>query len=182
VVAAAVVFPRGVPKRLASLLDDSKKLDPEQRLLAYNALRNCGAAEIAVGAASVAEIGRINILQASLLAMRRAVARLPNPPDHVLVDGVQLPDIIHPVTCIVGGDAISLSIAAASIIAKVLRDAGMKRLGQRWPGYGWETNAGYGTLFHREALRRLGPTCHHREAFGTVRLILATRMAVERVA
>ena len=173
VLAAAVVFPRGVPRRLARLLDDSKKLDPAQRLVAYAALLASGAAEIGVGAASVDEIARINILHASLLAMRRAVARLPGLPDHALVDGNRPPALPCPVTCVIGGDGESLSIAAASIVAKILRDQGMARLARRCPGYGWEHNAGYGTAHHRDALQRLGPTRHHRVAFGAVRLYLA---------
>jgi ribonuclease HII len=177
VVAAAVIFPLGVPASLIPYLDDSKRLEPADRDLAYQAILAGGAAEIALGAASVGEIERINILQASLLAMRRAVARLPQAPDHVLVDGNRPPDLPYPVHCLVGGDGISLSIAAASIVAKVVRDRGMARLGQRWPGYGWEHNAGYPTAFHRNALRTLGPTRHHRLSFGTVRVLLAAQAA-----
>jgi ribonuclease HII len=168
VVAAAVVFPSGVPRRLASLLDDSKKLTAEQRLAAYLALRASGRAEIGVGAASVAEIDRLNILHATLLAMRRAVARLPLAPDLALVDGNQPPRLACTVRCVIGGDGLSLSIAAASIVAKVLRDRAMTRLAVRFPDYGWDSNAGYGTVFHRAALIRLGPTRHHRPSFGTV--------------
>lgn len=168
VVAAAVVFPTGVPRRLAALLDDSKKLSAEQRLAAYHALRASGRAEIGVGAASVAEIERLNILRAALLAMCRAVARLPAPPGLVLVDGNQPPPLGCPVRCVIGGDGLSLSIAAASIVAKVLRDRAMTRLAVRFPDYGWGTNVGYATGFHVAALRRLGPTPHHRPSFGTV--------------
>jgi ribonuclease HII len=168
VVAAAVVFPSGVPRRLAAMLDDSKKLTAEQRLAAFAALRASGRAEIAVGAASVAEIERLNILHASLLAMCRAVARLQMPPDLALVDGNQPPALTCPVQCVVGGDGRSLSIAAASIVAKVLRDRAMARLAIRFPDYGWGRNVGYATEFHVAALRRLGPTRHHRPSFGTV--------------
>jgi len=168
VVAAAVVFPTGVPRKLAALLDDSKKLTAGQRLAAYLALRESGRAEIAVGAASVAEIDRLNILRAALLAMCRAVARLPAPPDLALVDGNMPPPLSCAVRCVIGGDARCLSIAAASIVAKVLRDRAMTRLAVRFPGYGWETNAGYATDFHRAALQRLGATRHHRPAFGSV--------------
>ena len=173
VVAAAVVFPLGLPASLAALLDDSKKLTAEQRLLAFEALRACGLAEIAVGAASVGEISRINILRASLLAMHRAVSRLPSLPDVALVDGNQKPPLTCPVRCVIGGDGLSLSIAAASIVAKVVRDRAMARLAARFPVYGWETNAGYGTAFHRAAIDRHGPTPHHRPSFGAVRLYLA---------
>ncbi len=168
VVAAAVIFPTGVPRRLAALLDDSKKLTAEQRLAAFKALRASGRAEIGVGAASVSEIHRLNILRSTLLAMARAVARLPAPPDLALVDGNRPPDLACPVRCVIGGDARCLSIAAASIVAKVLRDRAMVRLATRFPGYGWETNVGYATEFHREALQRLGPTRHHRPDFGSV--------------
>jgi ribonuclease HII len=168
VVAAAVVFPTGVPRRLAALLDDSKKLSADQRFTAFQALRISGRAEIGVGAASVAEIERLNILHAAMLAMCRAVARLPSMPDLALVDGNQPPALGCPVRCVVGGDGISLSIAAASIVAKVLRDRAMNRLATRFPDYGWHTNVGYATEFHVAALRRLGPTPHHRPSFGTV--------------
>jgi ribonuclease HII len=173
VLAAAVVFTRRVPVKLARLIDDSKKLTAEQRALAFQALLACPDVQIAVGAASVEEIGRLNILHAALLAMRRAVGRLPAPPDLALIDGNRPPVLDCPTQCVVGGDAVSLSIAAASIVAKVLRDRGMARLGVRFPGYGWDANAGYGTAFHRAALLRLGPTPHHRRDFGTVRLMAA---------
>lgn len=165
VVAAAVVFPAGVPRKLAAMLDDSKKLTAEQRLAAFQALRASGRAEIAVGAASVAEIQNLNILHAALLAMSRAVSRLPAAPDVALVDGNKAPPLTCRIRCVIGGDARCLSIAAASIVAKVVRDRAMTRLAMRFPGYGWETNVGYATDFHREALVRLGPTRHHRLGF-----------------
>ena len=169
VLAAAVVFPSGVPAGLAALLDDSKRLSPARREAAFAALRASGVAEIGVGAASVAEIARLNILRAALLAMARAVARLPVPPDLALVDGTHPPEIACPVRCVVRGDGRSLSIAAASIVAKVLRDRAMARLAVRFPAYGWEINAGYATAWHRAALLRCGATAHHRAGFGTVR-------------
>ena len=172
VLAAAVVLPRRVPPALAALLDDSKQLSAARRETAFAALREARAAgevEIGVGAASVAEIGRLNILQAALLAMCRAVARLPAPPDLALVDGNTPPALACAVRCVVGGDRLCLSIAAASIVAKVLRDRAMARLALRHPGYGWQNNAGYGTAAHRAALLALGPTCHHRASFGLVR-------------
>jgi ribonuclease HII len=167
VVAAAVILPANPPPELAALLDDSKKLTADQRLVAFLALR-ASTAEIGVGAASVTEILRLNILHASMLAMRRAVSRLRAVPDLALVDGNYPPKLGCSVRCVVGGDALCLSIAAASIIAKVVRDRTMARLAVRFPGYGWEANAGYATLLHRQALPRLGATRHHREAFGTV--------------
>ncbi|MGD0432181.1 MAG: ribonuclease HII [Acetobacteraceae bacterium] len=171
VLAAAVVFPRGVPRKLALMLDDSKKLTADQRLAAFIALRR-STAEIAIAAASVAEIERLNILHAAMLAMCRAVARLPAPPDLALVDGNWPPALRCPVQCVVGGDGVSLSIAAASIVAKVVRDRLMERLGRRYPGYFWATNAGYATPAHRQALQALGPTPHHRAGFAPVAQLL----------
>jgi ribonuclease HII len=167
VVAAAVILPPGLPSAMADLLDDSKKLSDIQRQVAFQALLASGA-EIGVGAASVNEILRLNILHASMLAMRRAVLRLGLPPDLALVDGNKAPALACSVRCVVGGDALCLSIAAASIVAKVTRDRAMRRLAVRFPGYGWEINAGYATASHRAALRQLGATRHHRDTFGTV--------------
>ena len=171
VLAAAVVLPRRMPRGLAELLDDSKNLSPAQRAAAFAALLAADV-EFGVGAASVAEIFRINILRASHLAMRRAVRHLHGIPDLALVDGNQLPDLGCEVRCVVGGDATVPAISAASIVAKVIRDRAMARLAARYPGYGWEANAGYGTAAHRAALHRLGPTVHHRAGFGTVRRLL----------
>ena len=128
-----------------------------------------GAARIGgIGAASVAEIDRLNILRASLLAMRRAVLRLGCLPDLALVDGNRAPDLPCPAETIVDGDALVPAISAASIVAKVTRDALMRRLAGRYPGYGWDTNVGYATALHRAALRHLGPCRHHRRSFVTV--------------
>ncbi len=175
VVAAAVVFLGGVPAGLRPLLDDSKKLTALARQTAFDALRECGGAQIGVAAASVNEIARLNILHASLLAMRRAVLRLPSVPDLALVDGNRAPLLPCKSQCCVGGDASSLSIAAASIVAKVVRDRLMARLALRYPAYGWHENSGYGTSAHRAALHRVGPCRHHRAAFGTVRMIRQAR-------
>ena len=175
VVAAAVVFPLGVPAGLKPLLDDSKKLSASARQTAFEALRASNAVEIGVAAASVNEIARLNILHASLLAMRRAVLRLPTPPELALVDGNQAPDLPCRIQCCIGGDASSFSIAAASIVAKVMRDRIMARLAIRYPAYRWQDNAGYGTPAHRTALHRVGPCRHHRAAFGTVRLLQQAR-------
>ena len=172
VLAAAVVFPRGVPAALAILLNDSKKLSAAERENTFSALRESGSAEIGVGAASVDEIKSLNILGAALLAMRRAVERLPSPPDFALVDGNKPPVLRCPVRCVVGGDGISFSIAAASIVAKIIRDRGMARLAARYPGYGWERNMGYPTAEHRAALEALGVTPHHRTGFGPVARLL----------
>jgi ribonuclease HII len=175
VVAAAVILnPRRFPKMLRDELDDSKVLTREQREACHGALRRCverGAARIGVGAASVHEIDRINILRASLLAMARAVDVLGIRPDVALVDGSIAPPIAGAVQTVVKGDSLSFSIAAASVIAKVTRDRIMRGLALRYPGYGWETNVGYATPEHGEAIRRLGITHHHRLSFAPVRLV-----------
>ncbi len=168
VVAAAAGFTRRPGRGLAALLDDSKKLSAAQREAAFAALRACAYAEVAVGAASVAEIARLNILHASLLAMTRAVRRLPSAPDVALVDGNVRPVLDCEIRCVVRGDALCLSIAAASIVAKVVRDRAMRRLAVRFPEYGWDGNAGYATAFHRAALRQFGATPHHRAGFRSV--------------
>jgi ribonuclease HII len=165
VLAAAVILPRRLPRKLSSAIDDSKKLLPERREQILLWLREAGA-EIALGAASVAEIGQLNILHAAMLAMRRAVRRLPRSPDHLLVDGNRVPGCPMPCTAIIGGDGISLSIAAASIAAKVMRDRLMLRLASRYPGYGWASNVGYSAAAHRDGILALGATPHHRMAFG----------------
>lgn len=171
VVAAAVLFLRPCPRRLAGMLDDSKRLTEAQRLEAALALRAAagrGALVLALGAASTAEIGRINILRATLLAMRRAVTRLAVAPDIVLVDGNQPPPMPCRVECVVGGDGRSLSIAAASILAKTVRDAGMRKLCLRWPAYGFGQHFGYATQRHRAALQLHGACPHHRRGFAPV--------------
>lgn len=168
VIAAAVVFANGVPSDLAGMLDDSKKLSARQREAAFTALWNTPGIDIGLAGASTAEIERLNILHAALLAMRRALLRLAVPPDLALVDGNRPPVLPCEVRCVVGGDGLSLSIAAASIIAKVTRDRLMTRLDARHPGYGWAANAGYPTATHRAALLRLGPTAHHRVGFAGV--------------
>jgi ribonuclease HII len=164
VVAAAVILDRQrMPRSLRDEIDDSKKLTPEAREEIAAALRSC--AMIALGAAAVVEIDRINILRASLLAMCRAVAALPERPTAALVDGNQAPSLPCPVRTVIGGDGLSLSIAAASIVAKVARDRLMRRLALRYEGYGWATNVGYGTPEHQAAIVRLGLTPHHRLSF-----------------
>ncbi|MCB4822157.1 ribonuclease HII [Roseicella aerolata] len=171
VLAAAVAFPNGVPPLLAALLDDSKRLKAAARGAAFAALREAaarGEAECAIAAASAAEIGRLNILRATHLAMARAVARLRLAPDLALVDGNRPPPLPCPVRCVVGGDGLSLSIAAASILAKVTRDRAMARLDPRWPAYGFAAHAGYPTARHRAALAAHGPCPHHRRGFAPV--------------
>jgi ribonuclease HII len=167
VLAAAVILPAGLDPALAARIDDSKKLKAALREQVAAALAGSGAV-IGIGAASVAEIAALNILQASYLAMRRAVVRLAVRPDHALVDGSGVPTLDLPCTALVRGDALSLSIAAASIIAKVTRDRAMARLGRRHPAYGWGRNAGYGTAEHRAAIGAHGATPHHRRGFGAL--------------
>ena len=167
VVAAAVILrPGAIPDGLA----DSKTLAPEAREELCAAL---GAdSDIGIGAASVPEIDRVNILQATLLAMRRAVVRLSQRPRMVLVDGNRVPLLPFPAEAVVRGDARCLSIAAASIVAKVVRDRLMRRLARRYPAYGWDRNAGYCTAAHRAALATHGATIHHRRSFAPVRRLL----------
>ena len=168
VVAAAVIFKRGaIPRGI----DDSKLLTRARREALFEALRDT--AIIGVGQAGVEEIERLNILAAAMLAMSRAVDDLAVVPDHALIDGNRAPDLPCPATTLVGGDRRSLSIAAASVIAKVTRDRLMTHLAADHPGYGWERNAGYGTAEHIAALDRLGVTVHHRRAFAPIARRLA---------
>jgi len=166
VLACAVCLPLDLSKRFLRRLKDSKLIDREEREELAGILR----AKVAysVGQADVEEIDRINILRASHLAMLRAVQGLPSRPAHALVDGNQPPDLPCPITCIIGGDGISLSIAAASIIAKVERDKIMRELAETHPLYGWETNVGYSTREHLTALKEHGATPHHRRSFRPV--------------
>ena len=172
VVAAAVVLDRKIPRRLARRIDDSKKLPAEEREEIFARLPEH--AQIGVGQASVEEIEQINILRAAQLAMRRAVDSLGVTPALIIVDGNRLPGFSFPTRCVVGGDGISLSIAAASIVAKVTRDREMKSLAESFPGYGWEHNVGYPTPEHRAAIQRLGLTPHHRRTFRAVYEVIAT--------
>ena len=174
VVAAVAVIDRGVAKRrLLKLIDDSKKLALEDREAAYDAMVTSGIVQFAVAEASVEEIDTINILQATFLAMRRALEALVDRPEIVLIDGNQVPPRLGcRAETIVGGDAHSYSIAAASIFAKVTRDRYMAQLAETFPGYGWETNRGYGSARHLEALKQLGPTPHHRMSFAPLNRLL----------
>jgi ribonuclease HII len=164
VVTAAVVFTRGFPDGL----DDSKRLTALQRQALFEAILAKGHVSVAV--ASRARIDRMNILRASLWAMSRAIAGLPCGVDHVLVDGNMLPpDLPCPAQAIVDGDALSVSIAAASIVAKVTRDRLMGNVGRAYPNYGFERHMGYSTPEHFEALREHGPCAQHRQSFAPVR-------------
>ncbi|MBB4632158.1 ribonuclease HII [Sphingosinicella soli] len=163
VVAAAVIFDPGC---IPDGLNDSKKLTHGRREALFDIITGC--AQVGIGEASPEEIDSINILQATFLAMTRAVAALPAPPDHVLVDGNRSPRWSYRCDTIVGGDGRCVSIAAASIIAKVTRDRHMMRLHADFPGYGWQQNKGYPTRAHLEAVTRFGITVHHRLSFGPV--------------
>jgi ribonuclease HII len=165
VVVAAVIFP---DRRYPAGLDDSKKLTHAQRERLYAAVFDSACVSIAV--ASRARVDRMNILQASLWAMRRAVAGLALAPDHVLVDGNRTPPgLACPCETIVGGDGLSVSIAAASIVAKVTRDRLMGAIGRAFPDYGFEQHMGYSTPAHFAALKEHGPCPHHRQSFAPVR-------------
>jgi ribonuclease HII len=168
VVAAAVIFEK---KRVPKGLNDSKQMTAEARENAYVAIME-RAVCVGVGEASVDEIDLINIRQATHLAMARAIRALSTAPTFALVDGNDAPALPCPCDTIIRGDARSVSIAAASIIAKVTRDRMMRALHKEHPGYGWFTNKGYGTDEHLTALMRLGPCLHHRRSFAPVHNIL----------
>ena len=161
VVAAAVIFPPGEGIRG---VDDSKRLTPDVRLRLFEEIR-ARALCVSVAAASRAEVDRLNILRASHLAMRRALERLRHPAQHVVLDGTPVAELGHHHTAVVGGDGKVHCVACASIVAKVVRDRLMQRLAVRYPGYGWESNNGYGTHEHRVAIVELGLTPHHRRTF-----------------
>lgn len=168
VTAAAVWL---APGHLPAGLQDSKRLSAgaRQRLLAELSAH----ADIGIGHASPAEIDTLNILQATFLAMHRAIAALDVPPDHILVDGNRLPaDLPCRAQAVVKGDARIMSIAAASIVAKVTRDRIMADLARSYPGYGWEENAGYPTKRHKNAIADLGLTPEHRRSFAPIRKML----------
>ena len=172
VVAAAVILPADLPDGLLTGLDDSKKLSPARREALLDALTAC--ADIGIGAASVAEIERDNILAATYAAMTRALSGLRQTPDTALIDGNRLPPGLScGARAVVKGDSLSLSIAAASIVAKVTRDRIMSALGARYPDFGWERNAGYGTRQHRDGLAAAGITRHHRRTYAPIAKILS---------
>ncbi len=171
VVAAAVVFFEHDEAAWQDL-NDSKKLVRTKRDQCYAQLTSSAQLVYGVGSASVAEIDTLNIARATCLAMERAVLALPMQPEYALIDGIRKPKINLPLSLVVKGDSLSLSIAAASIIAKVTRDRIMTEIGAKYPEYGWENNAGYGTALHRHALNCYGVTLHHRRSFAPIRQLL----------
>ena len=176
VTAAAVILD---PTRIPDGLNDSKKLTPRRRAELSAAI--LASAEVSLAHASVAEIDSLNILRAAHLAMRRALAGLSAPPSLALIDGNLIPEGLDlPARAIVRGDGLSLSIAAASIVAKVTRDRMMCDLARDFPGYGWETNAGYGSKAHLAALQDFGVTPHHRRSFRPVHNILYKDKSLSR--
>ncbi len=168
VVAAAVIFDE---TNIPDGLNDSKKLSEKRREALYDQIME-QALSVSVAQASVEEIDDINILEASMLAMRRAVAGLHVKPEAALVDGNRAPGLEIHTRTLIKGDARSLSIAAASIIAKVFRDRLMKKLSEKHPEYGWASNAGYGVAKHMAALKLVGVTPFHRKSFAPIRQIL----------
>src|ERR1700694_4215410 len=167
VVAAAVILD---PKRIPRGLDDSKKLDRAQREKLYG--RICAMAQVGTAFGACARLDRDNIRQASLWALKRAVLALPVRPRLVFVDGIDRIDVPCDGEAVVSGDALVLSIAAASIVAKVVRDRLMVQIGAAHPGYGFERHMGYSVPEHFRALARLGPTVHHRRSFAPVAMLL----------
>ena len=175
VVAACVCWPDlQIPEELAGVINDSKKLTAKKREALYPKIISSNAI-VGVGQASAEEIDEMNILQASFLAMHRALDDVRAKgyyPVFGLIDGNRLPKWDIPCQAVIGGDGKSLSIGAASIVAKVVRDRLMADLAKEFPAYGWERNAGYGTAEHIRALQEYGPTIHHRKSYAPIKKIL----------
>lgn len=172
VVAAAVwISPADLAEPSFKHLNDSKKLTAQRRASLCTAIRE--RCRFGIGQASVSEIDQLNILQASLLAMQRAVAALDFLPDGAIVDGLHAPELPCPHRALARADGLSVSVAAASILAKVTRDRLMEQLDETCPGYHWNRNRGYGTADHRQALERLGPSRYHRRSFRPIQELVS---------
>ena len=168
VVSAAVIINRKLaPTEILEQINDSKKLSIKKREFLYHKIFEF--ADVAIAECSVDEIDDINILQASLKAMSKAFNKLPNKADTALIDGNKAPKISGNTQTVIKGDSISLSIAAASIVAKHYRDELMKKIANDFPEYGWDHNAGYGTKEHLQAIEKYGITLHHRKSFAPIK-------------
>ena len=177
-----MIFPNlEIPDSLARGLDDSKKLTAAKREALFDELKRSDAL-IGCGMASVEEIDALNILRATFLAMRRAVASLPAVPEFAIIDGNKIPpELPCPARFLIKGDALSLSVAAASIVAKVTRDRIMRDLAKEFPYYGWEKNAGYGTKAHQDGLKAHGVCVHHRKSYAPIKRLLTPDQMVNEV-
>ena len=167
VVSAAVILNE---KNIPDGLNDSKKLSEKKRLSLYSSIYNFHF--VGVGISSIEEIDSMNVLQATFLSMKRAVEDLNHQPEYILVDGNLDPGLNFKTKCIIKGDSISISIAAASVIAKVTRDNLMLKLDKEFPNYNWKKNKGYGTAEHRNALELHGPCKYHRKSFSPINKML----------
>jgi ribonuclease HII len=168
VVAAAVIMGQGAPTGI----NDSKKLSEKKRESLYEQIiKTC---QYGVGVASVEEIDSLNILNATKLAMLRAFEALPQKPDYALIDGNQLPNLPCKMQYVIKGDSVSLSIAAASIVAKVTRDRFLAQIAAEFPQYDWLSNKGYGTASHSQAIEKYGITAHHRKSYAPIKKYLAS--------
>ena len=174
VVAGAVIIESGICGDLLSQLHDSKKLTEKKRERIFDLLQESPHVHIGVGESNLEEIDQLNIRNAGLLAMTRAVENLSLTPTMALIDGIGKPNLKCPLLTIIKGDQRSYSIAAASIVAKVTRDRFIQKLALDYPDYGWEKNAGYGTKKHQEALHAHGVTCWHRRSYAPIAALLET--------
>jgi ribonuclease HII len=173
VFAAAVIFSNTkLSSKIYSEINDSKKLSSKKRDSLYEIIIR--EAEVGIGQASVEDIDNMNILNAAFLAMERAISDLKNKADFIIIDGNQSRPVFDPSRPVIKGDTMSLSIAAASIVAKVSRDRLMIRLDSKFEGYSWNQNKGYGTISHKTGLNKLGITIHHRKTFKPIINILSS--------